>query len=135
VSRVPLDPPPAIALAGVRVASETLVCLAGADVLVLSTTLRDQALGLHSVYTGHPGAPTQIVHLGLAPRRTPTNDATAVSEHQMPVVHARRRCLYDHLQRLQDLAAETLACDAKVDIDDRTLEALEAPPPQARSLA
>ena len=124
-----------IALAGVRVASETLVCLAGADVLVLSTTLPDQALTLHSIYAGHPGAPTQIVHLALAPRRTPTNEAIDVSEHQMPVVHARRRCLYDHLQRLQDLAAEALACDASVDVDDRTLEALEALPARSRSLA
>lgn len=85
--------------------SETLVLGAGAYALVLSTVLPTRAIELHSSYLGHPGAATQASHLLLAP--DVSEGETVEHEHTaIPVMVARRRCLYDHLQRLQDFLAQ-----------------------------
>jgi hypothetical protein len=39
-------------------------------------------------------------------------------------MHARRRCLYDHLQQLQDLLERT-GIDAQIPIDDAAVAAVE----------
>ena len=80
---------------------ETLVASAGPYALVLSSVLSGRAIELHSSYLGHPGASTQASHLLLAPG---VSESETIEHDQasIPVMVARRRCLYDHLQRLQD---------------------------------
>ena len=53
-------------------------------------------------------------------------DAYDVSHAQIPVLYARRRCLYDHLQRLQEFADELGIGPLQADVLDETLLALEA---------
>jgi hypothetical protein len=101
VGRTRLDCP--IQLDHRAIRSETLLADAGPYALCLSTTLPDLAIALHSTYLGHGhAADTQVAHLVLRGEAAQTEDHTA--EHvELPVAYARRRCLYDHLQRLQDL--------------------------------
>lgn len=102
---------------------ETLVLSAGPYALVLSSVLPGRAIELHSSYLGHPGVPTQASHLLLA---AGFRDSETV-EHQetsIPVMVARRRCLYDHLQRLQDHLAE-LGHTALIPLADDALLAVE----------
>lgn len=107
-----------------QVDSETRVTSIGPYVMVLDTTIPKQGVALHSTYTGHKGTPTQATHLMLA---IGTRDSTSVEheENEIPVVHARRRCLYDHLQRLQDLL-EDAGIQATIPIDANAIEAVEA---------
>jgi hypothetical protein len=102
---------------------ETLMVSAGAYALVLSSVLPGRAIELHSSYLGHPGAPTQASHLLLAPG---LSDSEAIEHDQtsIPVMVARRRCLYDHLQRLQDHLAE-LGHTALIPLADDALLAVE----------
>ncbi len=89
-----------IALDGAPERFETRLTSAGAYALVLSSVLPKRAIELHSTYLGHPGAPTQASHLMLAPGQN-TTEAVEHDERSIPVMIARRRCLYDHLHRLQ----------------------------------
>ena len=74
--------------------------------LVCSTALPDRGVELHSTYTGYAGADTAITELRLAPGEEPSTELRSVEHEVLPVTHARRRCLYDHLQRLQGFLAE-----------------------------
>jgi len=93
-------------LNGLPVRSETLLEADGAYTIALSTTLPNQAIALHSTYLGSAHSPhTAISHLLL------TNGAAATELGEqdtatLPVDHSRQHCLYHHLHRLQDLAAE-----------------------------
>lgn len=88
------------------VRSETLLEADAAYTIVLSTTLPDQAIALHSTYLGSVHSPhTAVSHLLL------TNGAAATETGEqdtatLPVDHNRQHCLYHHLHRLQDLAAD-----------------------------
>lgn len=101
----------------------TLASEVGAYVVVLDTAVPDRGIDLHSVYVGHPKVRTQATHLTLTPAR---HEATVVEhEHDaIPVMHARRRCLYDHLHRLQDLLQEDGA-QVSIPVDDTAVEAIE----------
>jgi hypothetical protein len=44
---------------------------------------------------------------------------------EVPVVHARRRCLIDHLERLQKILADAGFGDARIDVEDEALLAIE----------
>jgi hypothetical protein len=110
---------------GAPARSETVLTEASLNVIVLSTTLRDRGLWLDSTYLGHGGADTQISHLMVAPGRIGESEARAVDHNEIPVLHVRRRCLYDHLQRLQDFLEELGHC-AQVDGLDMAVEAVEA---------
>jgi len=103
--------------------SETLLAAVGAYALVLSSVLPAHAVELHSSYLGHPGAPTRASHLLLAPDTT-ESDGSEHNEDSIPVIIARRRCLYDHLQRLQDFL-ETLGHTAAIPLPDDALIAVE----------
>jgi hypothetical protein len=94
-----------ITLDGAPERFETRLASAGAYALVLSSVLPKRAIELHSSYLGHPGAPTQATHLLLAPGQS-TSEAVEHDERSIPVMTARRRCLYDHLQRLQAFLEE-----------------------------
>ncbi len=118
-SKIPIK----IAIDGKPVRSSTLATSVGAYILVLETVLPDQAIDLHSIYTGHTHVKTQATHLILTPD---LRKATTV-EHdhdQLPVIHARRSCLYDHLHQLQDLL-QSHDIDAQMPIDDDAIEAIE----------
>jgi hypothetical protein len=118
-SQIPIK----VAIDGKPVRSSTLATSVGAYILVIETILPGQAIDLHSVYTGHANVKTQATHLILAPNR---HEATTV-EHAndaMPVMHARRRCLYDHLHQLQDLLQEDRS-EAYIPVDDAAIEAIE----------
>lgn len=86
--------------------SESVLTEAGPNALVLSTTLQDRGIWLDSTYLGHGGADTQVSHLLVAPGRGSETESRSVPHDDIPVVHVRRLCLYDHLQRLQDFLAE-----------------------------
>jgi hypothetical protein len=103
--------------------SETRLAAVGAYALVLSSVLPARAVELHSSYLGHPGAPTQASHLLLAPDHT-DSEAVEHSEDSIPVIVARRRCLYDHLQRLQGFL-EALGHTAEIPLPDDALIAVE----------
>jgi hypothetical protein len=116
---IPID----ITLDGQPERFETLMVSAGAYALVLSSILPGRAIELHSSYLGHPGAPTQASHLLLAPGLS-NSEAIEHDQTSIPVMVARRRCLYDHLQRLQDHLAE-LGHTALIPLADDALLAVE----------
>jgi hypothetical protein len=104
--------------------SETILTEAGPNALVLSTTLRDRGIWIDSTYLGHGGTDTQITHLLVAPGRAGETESRAVAHDEVPVIHVRRLCLYDHLQRLQDFL-DTLGHTAQVHGLDLAIEAVE----------
>jgi hypothetical protein len=124
--RTYLDPGPDVMLAGNRVRTSTTVAGVGAYHLALATVLPDRGVELHSFYTGHDrlGA-TSVTHLLLAPRRRALRTA-ARRNSEIPVMWARRRCLYDHLQCLADWLRELGHEDVRIEVDDDALGAVEA---------
>jgi hypothetical protein len=115
--------PIAITLDGAPERSQTRLASAGAYALVLSSVLPDRAIELHSSYLGHPGAPTQASHLMLAPSIS-DSETVEHDESLIPVMIARRRCIYDHLQRLQDFLA-ALGHTVQIPLADDALLAVE----------
>jgi hypothetical protein len=117
------DIPVAIALDGEPVRSSTRASAAGPYVLALDTVIPERATKLHSLYTSPNDKSTHAAHLRLAPNLQET--ITAEHEHDaIPVTHARRHCLYDHLQQLQDLLEQTGA-KASIPIDEQAITAIE----------
>ena len=112
-----------IALDGAPERFETRLASAGAYALVLSSVLPKRAIELHSSYLGHPGAPTRASHLLLAPGAS-TSETVEHDESLIPVMVARRRCLYDHLHRLQDFLTE-LGHTVQIPLADDALLAVE----------
>jgi hypothetical protein len=100
--------------------SMRLVELGGYHVAIGTVVLSAELpIEVHSGYLGHAGTRTRAVHLTIAPERAGTH----VVEHdhdQLPVTHARERCLLDHLQVLVDLASE-LGHTLSVELPDHAL--------------
>jgi hypothetical protein len=119
--RVPI--PIEITLDGTPERFETLLASAGAYALVLSSVLPERAIELHSTYLGHPGAATRASHLMLAPSIS-ESATVAHDESAIPVIIARRRCVYDHLLRLQDFLAE-MGHTVQIPVADAALLAVE----------
>ncbi len=115
--------PVKIALEGKPERSETVATSVGAYVLVIDTVLPEKGISLCSTYAGHTHTKTLASHLLLA---RDAYDAISVEhEHEeMPVMYARRRCLYDHLHRLQDLL-DRLGLAAAIPVDDAAITAVE----------
>jgi len=119
----PIEIPIRLLIDGTPTPAYTTATRAGAYVLVLATVLTEPAISLYSTYAGHERTNTLATHLLLA------TDAyeTIAAEHdhdQLPVMYARRRCLYDHLHRLQDLLA-TLGIAATIPLEERSIEIIE----------
>ena len=112
-----------ITLDGAPERFETRLASAGAYALFLSSVLPDRAIELHSSYLGHPGAPTRASHLILAPGIS-DSESVKHDESLISVMIARRRCIYDHLQRLQDFLAE-LGHTVQIPLADDALLAVE----------
>lgn len=113
-----------IAIDGTEVRSQTRVADGGPYALTLSSVLPDHATELHSTYLGHPGAPTRVAHLLLAPGII-ESEAVEREEASIPVMVARRRCLYDHLQQLQDSLLRLGHLDPEIPLDEDALAAME----------
>ena len=113
-------------LAGNRVRTSTTVAGVGAYHVALATTLQDRGIELQSFYTGHDRlGEASVTHLLLAPRgRELRTEPRRNSE--IPVMWARRRCLYDHLQCLADWLRELGHDDVRIDVDDHALSDVEA---------
>jgi hypothetical protein len=109
---------------GMPARSETILTEAGPNALVLSTTLRDRGIWVDSTYLGHGGCETQVTHLLVAPARGGETESRAVAHDEIPVIHVRRLCLYDHLQRLQDFL-DSLGHTGQVHGLDLAVEAVE----------
>ncbi|MFL5896307.1 MAG: hypothetical protein ACJ76Z_14495 [Thermoleophilaceae bacterium] len=120
-------PQPQLSLAGRPIRSATRFAGVGAYVVVVSTALESApGVELESTYVGHDHvAETHVTYLLLAPSVREIEHVTATRE-QLPVLYARRRCLYDHLQRLQDFADELGIGPLQADVLDETLVGLEA---------
>ncbi len=90
---------------GRLVDGETLHCDAGAAVLVLTSCSAELGLELRSAYLAGEGrdevlvAESAIVGTGEAEL-----DSRILAQPAEALVYVRRHLLYDHLQRLQDLA-------------------------------
>jgi hypothetical protein len=124
--RQPIEPAPVFLLVGTAVRSETLVADVGAYHLALTTVLPDCGIELESFYTGHDRlGESRVTHLLLAPSKREF-DEHELRHSEIPVLFARRRCLYDHLQRLQQFADEIGLGALQVDVGEQTLLAIEA---------
>ena len=101
--RTPL--PIRFALDGRPVGGETLHTDAGAEVLVLTSCSAELGLELRSAYLGGEGRDELLVAesavLGAGPAELSTRRLGSTADSH---TYARRRLLYDHLQRLQDIA-------------------------------
>jgi hypothetical protein len=87
------------------VASRTRLLELGGYHVAISTVVLDPELPIevHSSYLGHPGTTTRAAHLTIAPDSA--DSLLAEHEHeQLPVTHARERCVLDHLQVLVEHA-------------------------------
>jgi hypothetical protein len=116
--------PVTIMINGVQVPSETRVANGGPYALTLCSVLPEHATELHSTYLGHAGAPTRVGHLLLAPRVI-ESEAVEREEDSVPVMVARRRCLYDHLQQLQEALERLGHLHPRIPLDDDALSAIE----------
>src|SRR5215212_323020 len=112
---------------GSPIASETRYAEAGAYVLALGSCIPDLGVELHSVYVGHPGVSMRITHLALSgPPSQAASETVVRPQGDLPVAFARRRCLFDHLQRLQDELAG-LGHEAGINVDDSGVSELKQP--------
>ncbi len=109
-------------LAGAKVDAETLSIGIAGNILILSTSVPSAALTIHSTYHGHEGVDTVIVRLALMPR-APLQDTGWVPRDELPVTHARERCLLDHLAFVQETMQELVGGVISVDVSDASLAA------------
>jgi hypothetical protein len=116
--------PVKVAIDSQDVRAETRLAGGGAYALVLSSVLPDHAIELHSTYLGHLGARTRISHLLLAPGVV-ESEAQERDEDSVPVTVARRRCLYDHLQQLQESLERLGHLNPQIPLDEDALRAIE----------
>jgi hypothetical protein len=103
---VPREPLPIrFSLDGRLLAGETLHIDAGAQVLVLTSCSAELGIELRSAYLGAEGREELLVAesavLGSGPAELSTRRLEAAGDSH---TYERRLLLYDHLQRLQDLA-------------------------------
>jgi len=112
---------------GARVASETTRAAVGPHVLVLTTTVPTAALTVITTYTGADDVDTRVTDLALARRPRATAGTRLVPRAELPVTHARDRCLLDHLAQVRTALAELCDLSARVDVRDAALHELTAP--------
>ena len=110
-----------VTLDGALQTSSTTIAAAGADVIVVATTLRDQGLHLTSCYLGGLDGPLAATHL-LQTRGHDRFDHELL-EPLAGSTHARR-CLLHHAGELQAALAGTGA-DARVEVAPRALAAAD----------
>lgn len=104
VSRTPL--PISFALAGRRLGGETLYAELGVHVTVLTSCCAELGIELRSAYLSGEGRGELLVAESAVLGTGPAEVATRTLERPSDARAERRPLLYDHLQRLQDLARE-----------------------------
>lgn len=107
-------------LAGTPVLMETLGSGIAGDIFVLSTTVPSLGVTCHSSYHGHEGIDTVVVRLALLPgdARTTTD---ARPREELPVTHARERCVLDHLAHVRDVIQELATGTVAIEVADAAL--------------
>lgn len=108
------------------VRSSIRVTSGGAYHVAVETVLPDRGIELHSFYTGHPSLDrSQVTHLELAPASR-TITSRELNAREIPVVWARRRCVFDHLARLSGFLSERDLGPALIDFEDELLLGVES---------
>jgi hypothetical protein len=116
---------PRIEIDGKAVETCTRITASGGYVLTLSTVLPHRGIELHSTYTGHPQAERALVsELFLCKSREPLSYTREADPRELPVLHERGNCLYDHLMRLHDLLTSLGFGDVTIHDLDGALGAL-----------
>jgi hypothetical protein len=116
---------PRVEIDGKPVETSTRIVAAGGYVLTITTTLLPRGIQLYSTYTGHPDAERTLVsELFLCKSRDPAVYTREADPRQLPVLHERHRCLYDHLLRLHDLLSSLELGDVTIHDLDGALGAL-----------
>lgn len=97
-----------------------------ANAVVLTTAIPALALTLTSVSLGAGAGQALSAHLAQAYGREPALAVERVDALELPVSHARRRCLLEHAAALyRDASASTTAA-VTVDVSDAALAAADA---------
>ena len=109
-----------VTIDGRREPSETLAVGLAGDILVLSTTIAARGITIHSIYTGHEDLDTIAVHLELVPG-APAREVARHARDDLPVTHARDRCLLDHLASVRDVIERASGRSAAVEVRDDAL--------------
>lgn len=112
-----------------EVFSQTTLEAAGAEsVLVISTAVPDHGLVLRTVYVGAGGDASGVaIDVTLSPKGRSTTHRVLPD---VPVTHARGRCLTDHAAALQGELQSLTAQPVGVDVsDDAFILASQAYPP------
>ncbi|HEX8086566.1 MAG TPA: hypothetical protein VF529_19925 [Solirubrobacteraceae bacterium] len=104
------------------IGSETTIRTAGPNTVVLATALPERGVTISTTYVGADDVGTVAVDLVLAPRPEASNRARQVERDEVPVTHARDRCLLDHAHQLVIALRELDGIDYKVDVSDPALE-------------
>lgn len=119
-------PAAAIRIAGRAVSSETLFAYAGAFELTLSTALADEGVQLHSSYLGHESAErSSASHLLIAPAGCPRLWTVEHDPAALPVMHARRHCLLDHLAVLADQLRQRTREEVMLEVPPAALDQVD----------
>ena len=96
-----------------------------ANAVVLTTAVPQLALTLTSVYLGAGAGQALAAHLTQAPQRDPELAVQRVDAIELPVSHARRRCLLDHATALQHAAGALADATVAIDVPDVALAAAD----------
>ncbi|MDQ3090906.1 MAG: hypothetical protein M3R46_04430 [Actinomycetota bacterium] len=91
---------------GQPVASSTRELAAGPYTVVIATAIPELALRLHSTYIGSEHSDSIVVHLELGLNKDRPLAVRRYPHGELPVVHARHRCLLEHAGHLQQLVAD-----------------------------
>jgi hypothetical protein len=103
----------------------TRIVSTGGYVLTVSTVLPARGIELHSTYTGNPSADrTLVTELFLSKSREPYLDTREADPRELPVLHERCNCLYDHLLRVHVLLSELALGRVVIDGVDEAVEGL-----------
>lgn len=113
------------------VQGETLFAEVGGDVLVLTSCSPELGLELRSAYVAGPDIDEIQVAEASAVRTERTHlDHRLIEDAPGALIQEKRRLLYDHLNRLQDLALEA-GCALSFDQVDRAAGVLDPLAPRS----
>jgi hypothetical protein len=115
-----------VEIGGATVRSSTTIGSVGGYVVVVATTVSDQALGLTSCYLGQLDGAIAASHLRLGPGGYERLSAQVLPRAPHVAEHARA-CLLDHAAELQQAIADLTGAEVLVDVAASALErAVEA---------
>ena len=92
--------------------------------VVLTTTLPDVPLTVVTVYIGADDVATTAVHLVLARRPQARTSTRTLPRDEVPVTHARDRCLLDHLAETRSALSSLGAEAPTIEVDDAAVRAV-----------